>query len=331
MQTFIKAISYYLPQNVLTNEQLAARFPEWSADKIAEKVGIYTRHIAADDEYASDMAAKAAQKLFTEHNLAAADIDFVLYCTQSPDHFLPSTACIIQERLGIPTSAGALDFNLGCSGYVYGLAVAKGLVNAGIAKNVLLLTAETYSKFIHPGDKSNLTIFGDAATASLISNTGFAQIGEFELGTDGSGAANLIVKNGAIKYPGKNGVSTSPSAFPDEYLYMDGSEIFNFTIAAIPPLVKNTLAKNNLHKKDITQFVLHQANSFMLEHLRKKIGIEPERFFNNISETGNTVSSTIPIALCQLMQNTGVINKAHWLLAGFGVGYSWAGTIISFN
>jgi 3-oxoacyl-[acyl-carrier-protein] synthase III len=327
MHAFLKAISCYFPSNRLTNDQIAARFPEWSAAKIAEKVGVNSRHIAADDEFASDMAVAAAQKLFAEHNVAPAAIDFVLYCTQSPDYFLPSTSCIIQERLGISVKAGALDFNLGCSGYIYGLALAKGLICAGIAKNILLLTAETYSKFIHPHDKSNLTIFGDAAAATLISTDGFARIDEFELGTDGGGAANLIVKNGGMRHP----VKDHTSGATDNHLFMDGTEIFNFTSEFIPPLIKDTLAKNNLSQYDVSFFVLHQANAFMLEHLRKKMRIESGKFYNNMSDTGNTVSSTIPIALSQLLKNDTVKAGAYWLLAGFGVGYSWGATVISFK
>ena len=172
MEAYIKAISYYLPEKVVTNEQLVEEFPEWSVEKIAKKIGINERHLAADDETAGDMALKAAEKLIAENNLNRNEIDFVLLCTQSPDYFLPSTSCIIQSKLGLSTKCGAFDFNLGCSGYEYGLAVAKGLLVSGIAKNILLLTAETYNKHIHPKDKGNRTIFGDGASASLISTEG---------------------------------------------------------------------------------------------------------------------------------------------------------------
>ena len=194
---FIKGISYYLPEKVITNEELVAEFPEWSVDKVAKKVGVFSRHVAAVDETAGDMAEKAALKLFEEYHISPQVIDFVLLCTQSPDYFLPSTACILQHRLGIPTSAGALDYNLGCSGCVYGMAMAKGLVAGGIAKNVLVLTAETYNKYLHPSDKSNRSIFGDGAAACLVSTEGIAEIGELVLGTDGSGADKVCVYTGA--------------------------------------------------------------------------------------------------------------------------------------
>ena len=199
MKAFIKAISYFLPQKVVTNDDLVKEFPEWTVDKIAGKVGVTERHIAAETETAADMATQAAKKLFAEHGIDRSTIDFVLFCTQSPDYFLPTSACIIQNNLGLSTSCGALDFNLGCSGFVYGLSVAKGLIAGGIASNVLLLTAETYSKHIHPKDKGNRTIFGDAAAATLVSTNGFASIENFSLGTDGRGAENLIVKKGGQK------------------------------------------------------------------------------------------------------------------------------------
>lgn len=319
--TKIKAISYYLPEGILDNKEINSDFPEWSVDKISSKTGIYKRHIAAKDEFTSDMAIKAALKLFEEHDISPNEIDFVLLCTQSPDHFLPTTACLIQDKLNIPTTAGALDFNLGCSGYIYGLALSKGLISSKIAKNVLLITSETYSKFIHHSDKSNRTIFGDGASATLISTDGFAEILDFELGTDGSGGENLIVKNGACKYPVSNGI--------DDNLYMNGPEIFNFTSKAVPSLVESTLNKNNLSLEDINMFVFHQANKYMLNFLRKKIGISEDKFYINLEEYGNTVSSTIPIALKEAIDE-GKIN-GNVMLTGFGVGYSWGSCIIKIN
>ena len=198
---YINAISYYLPERVYSNQDLVKEFPEWSVEKVASKIGISERHIVDEKECSSDMAFKAATKLFAEHSINPNDIDFILLCTQSPDYFLPTTACILQTRLGVPTTAGALDFNLGCSGYVYGLSLAKGLICSGAAQNILLLTAETYSKYMHPKDKGNRTIFGDGASATLISTHGFASIQNFSFGTDGRGAENLIVKTGANRNP----------------------------------------------------------------------------------------------------------------------------------
>lgn len=332
MQTAkIKAISYYLPDSILDNIQINKSFPEWSVDKISAKTGIVERRISAENEFTSDMAIKAATKLFSEYNISPNTIDFILLCTQSPDYFLPTTACLIQDRLGIPTSAGALDFNLGCSGYVYGLAIAKGLIASNVARNILLITSETYSKFIHPSDKSNKTIFSDAAAATLISTDGFAEIMDFELGTDGTGAENLIVKNGAIRNPIRNGVDIIDefgNVTNNNNLFMNGSEIFNFTSTAVPLLINKVLNKNNILNTDIDLFIFHQANKFILNHLRKKINIPADKFYIYLEKCGNTVSSTIPIALKESINE----NKAtgNILLAGFGVGYSWGSCILKF-
>ncbi|MEO8533523.1 MAG: ketoacyl-ACP synthase III, partial [Flavobacterium sp.] len=302
MKANIKAISYYLPESVLSNDLINQEFPEWGIEKISSKTGINARHISAKDEFSSDMAVKAAEKLFAEHNIDRSEIDFLLFCTQSPDYFLPTTACIIQEKLGLETTIGALDFNLGCSGFVYGLSLAKGLIAGEMAKNVLLITSETYSKFIHHKDKSNKTIFGDAAAATLItSEKGFCSLGHFVFGTDGKGAENLIVKQGGMRFP----VSDKNEDIVDEFgnvrndknLFMNGSEIFNFTGEFVPKLTEAILEKSNLAQEDIDLFVFHQANKYMLNYLRKKIKIPEEKFFIAMEDCGNTVSSTIPIAL----------------------------------
>lgn len=330
---YIKGISYYLPEKVVTNEELIKEFPEWSVDKVAKKVGVYSRHVAGENETAGDMAEKAALRLFDEYKISPNEIDFVLLCTQSPDYFLPSTACILQNRLGIPTSAGALDYNLGCSGCVYGLAMAKGLIAGGIAKNILLLTAETYNKYLHPSDKSNRSIFGDGAAACLISTEGFAKIGEFSLGTDGSGAENLILETGAARkkeVTGKNTVDEDGHQKYDDYIYMNGSAIFNFTLDAVPVMLKKILEKNHLEKEQIDYFVFHQANKFMLNTIRKVCVLPKEKFYVNLEETGNTVSSTVLIGLKQCL-DSGTINKnMKVMISGFGVGLSWGGTVLIF-
>lgn len=331
-KAYIKAISYYLPNFVLSNSVIAKDFPEWSIDKISEKTGIKNRYIASDNETSGDMAVKASNQLFEEHNIDKSKIDYVILCTQSPDYFLPTTACLVQEKLGLNTSVGALDINLGCSGYVYGLGLAKGLIVSGQAKNVLLITSETYSKFIHPKDKSNKTIFGDAAAASLISvEDGFAEILNFDYGTDGKGAENLIVKNGGLRNF-KNQTNETIDEFDnyhsDDNLYMNGAEIFIFTLKAVPQLISNTLEKNTLEKNQVDLFILHQANKFMLDNLKKKIKIEDEKFYIHMENCGNTVSSTIPIALYHAQKENKIKPNTNVLLAGFGVGYSWAGTIL---
>ena len=331
---FIKAISYYLPGKVVNNEELVKEFPEWSIEKVAQKVGVDSRHLAAENETAGDMAEKAARKLFEEYQIDPTTIDFVMLCTQSPDYFLPSTACVLQDKLGIPTSAGAFDYNLGCSGCVYGMVMAKGLITAGIAKNVLLLTAETYNKYLHPSDKSNRSIFGDGAAACLISSEGFAEIGEFVLGTDGSGANNLIVKTGGSRQKAATGKFVEDDEghlWYDDYLYMNGGAIFNFTLDAVPVMMNGILEKNGLEKDNIDYYVFHQANKFMLNTIRKVCVLPKDKFYVNLSTTGNTVSSTVLIGLKDCMENNFIKAGDKVMISGFGVGLSWGGTILYFK
>ncbi len=334
MKAYIRAISYYLPETVCTNEQLVAEFPEWDIDKVYNKVGVRERHLASEDQTAGDLAEQAARRLFEEYDISPEEIDFVLLCTQSPDYRLPSTACILQDRLGIPTSAGAFDYNLGCSGCIYGMAVSKGLIAAGVARNVLLLTAETYTKYLHPEDKSNRTIFGDGAAACLISaGQGLAEIGEFVLGTDGSGAEDLILRTQGARHPHPTGLSSVDDdghVNRDDYLYMNGSGIFNFTLEKVPPMMKELLTRNGLEKDQVDYFVFHQANKFMLSTLRKVCGIPKEKFHIDLEQTGNTVSPTILIGLKDCL-GKGTIRPGMQVMAcGFGVGLSYGGVILRF-
>jgi len=336
MNAAIKAIDYYLPERVLSSAQLAAEFPEWQVKKIEDKTGIRERHIAGNDECASDLAMGAARKLFEGGACRPGDIDYLLFCTQSPDYFLPSTACLLQDRLGIPISAGALDFNLGCSGFVYGLGLAKGLIETGQAGRVLLVTAETYSKFLHSRDKSVRTIFGDAAAATLIETVdgdGGPYIGPFVFGTDGRGAEDLIVPTGGMRRSRSAETAIVMEAESGNWrsqdnLYVNGPKIFEFTLRVVPQSIDTLLRKAGKRMEEIDFFVLHQANQFILDHLRGKMKIPSERFSVALSNTGNTVSSTIPIALKDA-RDSGQLGS-NWLtmLVGFGVGYSWGATLV---
>jgi 3-oxoacyl-[acyl-carrier-protein] synthase III len=333
----IRAISTHLPSQNLTNEQLAHEYKDWSVEKIFEKTGISSRWIAKSDECASDLGVIAAQKLFAEGDCAPEDIDFLLFCTQAPDYFLPATACILQDRLGLRTTCGALDFNLGCSGFVYGLAVAKALIETGSANHVLLITAETYSKFIHPQDRSVRTIFGDGAAATLISVSPSDDklLGPFVFGTDGRGADKLIVPAGGFRLPpspetaivSEDGSGNFRSA---QNIYMDGPEIFNFTLKVVPGVVRQLLEKSRMHLEEVDYFVFHQANKFMLEQLRKKIKIPADKFCINMQSYGNTVSATIPMALEIAGAQKHIKKGDKVMLVGFGVGYSWAAAMVTF-
>ena len=330
----IRAIEYHLPERILDNVALAAQFTDWPVEKIQSKTGIAQRRIAAPGECASDLAAQAAEKLLARMPEMRARIDFVLLCTQSPDYFLPTTACILQHRLGLATTCGAMDFNLGCSGFVYGLSLAKGLIETGQAENVLLLTAETYSRYLNPGDKAVRTVFGDAAAATFVCATEAPgpAIGPFVFGTDGSGAQNLIVKTGAARCPTIPDApvveDTSGNSRTENNLFMNGPEIFAFTIKAVPVAVQALLAKAGLMQDGIDLWVFHQANQYMLEHLRKKIGIPADRFAVAMANCGNTVSSSIPIALRELQALGRLTDGLRLGLVGFGVGYSWAATLV---
>lgn len=334
VKSYIRSISVWLPENQLTNDTISKQHPEWSIDKISSKTGIYSRHIADSATFVSDMAVSAAERLYEESDLKRENTDFILLCTQSPDYFLPTTACMVQSRLKLPNTIGALDFNLGCSGYVYGLSLAKGLIESGSARNVLLITSETYSRFIHPKDKSNKTLFGDGATATWVSvDPGDLSIDTFQFGTDGDGAENLIVKNGALRYPDRDGIDILDEKNSyirnDDHLFMNGTEIFKFTSVFVPKLVQQTLEKNELGMEEIDFFIFHQANQFMLDFIRKRLKIPKERFVYQLRDTGNTVSGTIPIALKALQETKEYAQASKLLLAGFGVGYSWAGCVLS--
>jgi len=329
----ITCVSYALPESVLTNDELATLYPGWTADKIFEKTGIRERHISAANETAGDLGEKAARRLFAEHAVDPKTIDFILLATQSPDYFLPTTACLLQDRLGIPTSAGALDFNLGCSAYIYGLSLAKGLIASEVAKNVLLITAETYTKHIHPMDKSVRTIFGDGAAATLVAAAEAEGIGQFVLGTDGSGYDKLIVPSGGLRLCPSVDTATeitddSGNTRSQDHLFMDGTEIFSFTIATVPRAVREVLAKNHLEMEDVDLFVFHQANRYMLDFLRKKCKINPLKFYMNFADCGNTVSASIPVALARAVQDGTLKPGMKMMLVGFGVGLSWGAVVL---
>lgn len=325
MNTVVTGIEYHLPERILTNKDLELIFPEWPAQKIEEKLGIVERRIAADHETSGDLAAAAAEKLFATDVCSRQEIDYLIFCTQTPDYLLPTTACILQERLKLPSKCGAIDFNLGCSGYVYGLGLAKGLIETGQARNVLFLTGETYSKLMRPDDKSTRTLFGDAGAATMLQgrNACEASIGSFIYGTDGRGAEDLIVRNGGMRHPG------SPLHEGDG-MCMDGTKIFNFSVREVAASLDALLKQSNYSIDEIDLFIFHQANGYMLEFLRRKCGIPETKFYRHFKQIGNTVSNTIPIALHHAMSEGRIKKGTKVALVGFGVGLSWASCVIRF-
>lgn len=319
-------IAVHLPERVETNAQLKEAYPNWDMDTIYEKTGIAARHIAAPNECASDLAVKAAQKLFGEHDVDPQSIDFLLLCTQTPDYPLPTTACLLQHRLGLKTSVGALDFNLGCSGFVYGLSLADGLIRSGVIKRVLLITAETYTKFIHEGDRSLRTIFGDGAAATLIEAASEPSLTAFQFGTDGTGADTLLCTQGGLR-PAADAIKPRHRQRWESALYMDGPSLINFTVAAVPQLVDDILRAANLSMSAIDLFLFHQATRKMLNQLRERLNLPEERMPLRMENCGNTVSSTIPI-LIEALRKEGKLNRhMRNLMVGFGVGWSWAGCV----
>jgi 3-oxoacyl-[acyl-carrier-protein] synthase-3 len=338
MRACIKAVSYHLPEEILTNAELATRFPGLKIDDLTRLTGVSQRHIASKGQTAADLACEAAEKLFAEHAIDRKSIDFILFNTQWSDYITPASACILQDRLSLPRNTGALDLSQGCTGYLYGLSVARGLIETGSARQILLLTSDTISRSVHPKDKSNQAIFGDGAAATLITaceNDNHGAIGNFIFGTDGGSYQEIIIKHGGARYPLPE---FQEADYPDAYgnirndacFFMNGAAIFSFSIKILPEILARTLNANRLSSDEIDFYVFHQANRIILETLIKKNSIPPEKTIIYLDKCGNTVSSTIPIALYHALEEKKVKKGDKVLLAGFGVGLSWAGGMIEF-
>jgi 3-oxoacyl-[acyl-carrier-protein] synthase III len=334
MNSFIKAISYYLPEKTLSNSDLCNIFSELNEETLYKSTRIQSRHISAPDEIGSDIAFSAAEIFFKEHNIDRESIDFLLFISEAYDYIAPATSCILQSRLGLPLHCGAMDIPYGCTGYVYGLSVAKGLIESGQATNVLLLTSDVPTKVIHPADKELRIIFGDAGSATLISaTTENIRIGKFVFGTDGRGYDKLIVRRSGFREAiTQEWLTTHKDADGMRFgrMEMNSTDIFLFVMRMVPPMVRELLEKSALVLEDINWFVFHQANYQMLEVVRKKLKIPAEKFIIDMEDVGNTVSVSIPIALKNLMNKDLVKKGDKIMLCGFGIGLSWAGTIVEF-
>ncbi|MFC1576160.1 3-oxoacyl-ACP synthase III family protein [Candidatus Omnitrophota bacterium] len=321
----INHIEYYLPDKIVTNKDLAKENPDWNFDLIESKTGVLSRHVTTQNEHASLLAVRAAEKLLEKNNIDRKSIDTLLFCTQSPDYLLPTTACVIQERLKLPTTVAAFDFNLGCSGYIYGLAVAGSMMRAGISKRTLLLCADTYSKYISPHDRTSRTIFGDGGTATLIDlSKSDEALGPFVLGTDGKGRDKIIVRQ-------KNnpaGVDFDSGIDLNQRLYVDGAAVFMFTMAKVPECVTELLAKAGKKIDDIDLFVFHQASKIVIDKIVSKLSLNESKVFRGYEKIGNTVSASIPIALKQAAEESRLKNGDLIMLVGFGVGFSWGGCLV---
>lgn len=324
-QAYIRAVSMYLPETIEKND---------IADRFIEKLGIEERHIVGDGQMASDLAKEAAEALFEEYSIPRDAVDFLLLCTQQPEFFMPTTACILHDKLGLPKQCGALDYGLGCSGYVYGLAMAKGLIESRVASNVLLVTSSLYTKYINKEDKTIRPLFGDGATATLLSGIESDQpyLYAFSLGTDGTKYDSLIIPAGGDRYPSHltpvvEQVDERGNRRTNYETFMDGQEIMHFTLREVPALVEEVLSKAGLKREELDHCVFHQANRLLLNYVRKKCKLQDVPFFNDCSKEGNIVSGTIPLGITHVLKNTEPEELRNVLLAGFGVGLSWAGCI----
>jgi 3-oxoacyl-[acyl-carrier-protein] synthase-3 len=322
----IGPIAVHFPSRVETAETLEREHPEWHVAELTEKTGIHKRFLAESGETASDLAVQACKKLIDVHQIDPKSIDFLLYCTQTPDYPLPTTACLIQDRLGLSIHCGALDFNLGCSGYVYGLSLAEGLIQSGQARRILLVTAETYSKYIDPDDRSLRPIFSDAAAATLVEAVDTPSLLGFEFGTDGKGADTLLVSDGGARLPA-DAIQPRRRKRWASRLYMDGQSLMDFTVVSIPKLIENILAKAQLSREQIDLMLMHQATRKMLELLQSALNVGDDRLPIRLLERGNTVSSTLPILIEDLRSEGRLVPGTTSLLIGFGVGWSWAGCV----
>jgi 3-oxoacyl-[acyl-carrier-protein] synthase III len=328
----IAGIDYVLPARRINNDELARRHPQWQMPQVAIQTGVQSRGWSEAGETALDLAELACRKLAGRSGVDLAKTDALLFCTQSPDYVMPPNACLLQHRLGMPRTIAALDYTLACSGFIYGLYLAKGLVESGLAEHVLLVTAETYSKWIHPDDRGPMTLFGDGAAATLVA-AGEGGIGRFALATDGEGASAFVVPAGGARLP-----RSLETALPTtdhngnirtaENLYMDGQAVLDFVKKEIPALVRRLLDQDGLTLDDLDMVIFHQASQVTLDFLFRALRVPPTKQFTNIAIVGNTVSASIPIALRDAELQGRLKPGMRVLVVGFGVGLSWGGCIV---
>jgi 3-oxoacyl-[acyl-carrier-protein] synthase-3 len=332
--TGILAVEGELGEQVLSYLELEERFGAETMQKVLSGAGIRNRKTAPAGICGSDLAYKAAARLVEKNKIDLQSIDLLIFCTQSPDHWLPSTACILHERLGLKKKCAAFDINLGCSQYVYALSVAHSMLMSGCASRALVLTGDTMSRTVHPRDRSLVPLMGDGGSATLL---GYVSEGEgflgFELGTDGTGHQYLTIPAGGARMPLSEQTRIEHEDAEGnirtlENLQMNGAAIFHFAISVVPPTINSLLKKLSLSFEDVDLFLLHQANKFMLEYLLKKMKIPHEKTHFYIEEVGNTSGSTLPILLSDAWNHGKVKPGATVLAIGFGVGLSWAATVM---
>jgi 3-oxoacyl-[acyl-carrier-protein] synthase-3 len=316
-----------LPSRKVFNSHFEKDFGEDAVKDVVKMIGVECRYWADENTSTRDLCSEAGKRLLAKLNWDPSSVDAVIFVSQTPDYRLPSSACVLQTELGLPAACIAFDINLGCSGYPYALWLGMMMVEAGAARRVLLAVGDTISKIIDQGDRSTALLFGDAGTVTAIEADPKSQA-NFVLGTDGSGWKNLLVPKGAFKDYSLNNDKRLEDKIPD-CLYMDGGEIFNFTLRTVPTLVNETILQSGLTKDDYNGFLFHQANSFMLKHLIKKSKLPIEKSPINIDAYGNTSCASIPLLMTTSMRDKLGKDNLRLALFGFGVGYSWAGASIS--
>ncbi len=319
-------IAYHLPDQVVTNAQFQADHPDWRVDQAQKKTAVLKRHIARADETAYDLALIATRKLLAEHPGLADKVDAIIFCTQSPDHVMPGNAFLLHRDLGFGQSVLAFDYNLACSGYVFGLMMASGFLKIGMARNVLLVTADTYSKYIRSDDRSTRMLFGDGASVSWIADAsgfdGEPLIGSFEdfqCASDGKGWDKFIIKSGGHRQP----VSQKHEPGYRDTIEMNGLHVLNLVNDRVIKQMLELLQKHALAPAQIDQFFLHQASGLALDSLGKKLKVGGDKLYSNLATVGNTVSSSIPILIKDYFSQATLPKGSRLFLCGFGVGYSW--------
>lgn len=336
MNAKIGHISYHLPRKKLTNTELGELFPAWNMPALEKKTGVVCRHIAEDDETALDLSVAACKKFFVETAMDPSEIGGILYCTQSPDFIMPPNALLLHRHFDFRNDIPAFDINLACSGYVYALSIAKSMVVAGVVTNMLVVTADTYSKHINPRDRSTRTLFGDAASVTLVEACE-DQCGILtqSLASDGKFYKKFYIPAGGHRNP-----KCESTAFDDidaygnvrneEQIHMDGLGIWNFIRSKVPDHIQDFLEKSNVSSTEIDQFVFHQASKLTLDSLVKILKLNPDKVFSNLENIGNTVSSSIPIALADAKKQGRIQGGDLVLISGFGVGLSYGSMLIRF-
>lgn len=316
-----------VPSHDVGNEYFIDRFDQTGIDDVVKMIGVVKRRWVDSNTTTSDLCKAAGQRLLAGLAWEPETIDALVFVSQTPDYRLPATACLLQAEWGLSTSCIAFDVNLGCSGYPYALWLGMTMIQSGAATRVLLAVGDTVSKIVDPQDRSTAMLFGDAGTVTALQASPDSQA-RFILGTDGRGAHNLIVPQGGCRNTAENSDSRLAGKNLSS-LYMDGGEIFNFTLRAVPSLVTRTMEFSGKSHESYDAFLFHQANLFMLKHLIKKAKLPVERTPINIDDFGNTSSASIPLLMTTSLKTELAEKTMELAMFGFGVGYSWSSASIS--